>query len=184
MLASCMLEMLEHLQCGGIIRSRSGMVRAFNRTARTLLGASDGDDPTMPIRTTARLETLLRKASPRLEAGNGPTWATVHREVGRPLVITQLSVMLPRGRTILALVDLERAARPSAHGLQNLFGLTPAEVTLATGMAQGVAPADLAVELDVSRTTVRSHLASIFAKTQTRRQAELVALLARTALLP
>jgi DNA-binding CsgD family transcriptional regulator len=65
-----------------------------------------------------------------------------------------------------------------------MFGLTAAETRLAASIAQGTAPTDLARQLQISRTTVRSQLASIFAKTHTRRQAELVALLARASILP
>jgi DNA-binding CsgD family transcriptional regulator len=65
-----------------------------------------------------------------------------------------------------------------------MFGLTKAELKLASAIASGFTPTDLAREWRISRATVRSQLASIFAKTHTHRQAELVALLARVSLLP
>jgi DNA-binding CsgD family transcriptional regulator len=68
--------------------------------------------------------------------------------------------------------------------LQRMFGLTMAETRLAIQMARGDVPADVARSRRLSRTTIRSQLASVFAKTQTRRQAELVTLLARVAVLP
>jgi DNA-binding CsgD family transcriptional regulator len=55
---------------------------------------------------------------------------------------------------------------------------------LAVQITRGDTPADIARETGVSIATVRSQLASVFAKTQTGRQAELVALLARVAILP
>ena len=51
-------------------------------------------------------------------------------------------------------------------------------------IASGATPAEIAADNLVSMATVRSQLASVLAKTQTRRQAELVALLARLAILP
>jgi DNA-binding CsgD family transcriptional regulator len=65
-----------------------------------------------------------------------------------------------------------------------MFGLTPAEERLAVQITRGDTPADIARETGVSIATVRSQLAAVFAKTQTGRQAELVALLARVAILP
>ncbi len=181
----CMLEMLEALQCGGIVRSASQAVIAVNRTAMALLGdARRNGRPAAQSELAARFESLLQDAEPQAGVGEGSSLATVWRETGRPLVISKLPVHLPCRRTILALVSLDRFAQPNVQTLQRLFGLTPAEVKLAWAIARGTAPTDLAVELDVSRTTIRSHLASVFAKTQTRRQAELVALLARVALLP
>ena len=65
-----------------------------------------------------------------------------------------------------------------------MFGLTPAEIRLALELAQGGILADIAQRRRLSRTTVRSQLASVFSKTQTTRQAELVQLLNRIAILP
>lgn len=58
------------------------------------------------------------------------------------------------------------------------FRLTQAESRLAAGLAQGRTLKSLAEERQVSLNTVRSQLKAVFAKTNTRRQAELVALLA------
>lgn len=58
------------------------------------------------------------------------------------------------------------------------FNLTKAESSLAAGLAEGRTLQSLAEERQVSLNTVRSQLKAVFAKTNTRRQAELVALLA------
>lgn len=75
-------------------------------------------------------------------------------------------------------------AQPRGEVLERLFGLTGAEARLAIRIGRGDTPADVAQETGVSMATVRSQLAAVFAKTQTSRQAELVALLARVAILP
>lgn len=70
---------------------------------------------------------------------------------------------------------------PSEQRLRELFDLTPAEARLARGLARGDALEEVAGVLKIKMTTARSQLAAIFAKTQTRRQAGLVAILSRLA---
>ena len=60
---------------------------------------------------------------------------------------------------------------------QDVLQLTPAEVRLARLIATGYDPSACAALLDVSITTIRTQLRSLFQKTETRRQPELVALL-------
>lgn len=66
---------------------------------------------------------------------------------------------------------------PPAAMLAKAFHLTPAEAKLASIIARGVPPEVAARELKISRETARNRLKSIFAKTDTHRQSELVALL-------
>ena len=84
----------------------------------------------------------------------------------------------------IILLDLDVHPEPSPRTLQRLFGFTAAETQLAVEMARGHNLLDIARARRLSRTTVRSQLASLFVKTQTRRQADLVALLGRVAILP
>jgi len=89
----------------------------------------------------------------------------------------------PRGHALLTL-DLGAGpqAQPSLHDLAiNTWGLTEAEARVAVRLAEGVALAKIAQEFSVSYSTVRSQLLSIFVKTQTRRQGELITLLLRAA---
>jgi DNA-binding CsgD family transcriptional regulator len=63
--------------------------------------------------------------------------------------------------------------------LGQAFALTPAEARLAVIIAQG-AKAEYAAEvLGISLATARNQLKSVFSKTGTHRQSELVALLSR-----
>jgi DNA-binding CsgD family transcriptional regulator len=66
---------------------------------------------------------------------------------------------------------------PRAGVLQEVFGLTPTEAKLAAALCRGACLSDVAIELAIGLSTVRSHLKSVMLKTNTRRQAELVALL-------
>jgi DNA-binding CsgD family transcriptional regulator len=59
--------------------------------------------------------------------------------------------------------------------------LRPAEAKLAALIASGISLEAAAERLGVARDTARNQLKAVFTKTDTHRQAELVALLARVA---
>lgn len=61
-----------------------------------------------------------------------------------------------------------------------MFGLTPAESQLTIALCHGASLTQYALRTGVSRNTVRAQLASVFDKTGTNRQAELVALVWRS----
>ncbi len=83
---------------------------------------------------------------------------------------------------------VRRAQRPDdatidADTLATLFALTPTEARVAAALTEGCPPAQIAADFDIGRTTVAFHMRNLFQKTGTSRQAELVALLIRTALM-
>jgi DNA-binding CsgD family transcriptional regulator len=82
-------------------------------------------------------------------------------------------------RALVTLTAMERRRGPHATLLAGAFGLTPAEARLAAIIAEGRNPERAAEELNIAKATARNHLKAIFAKTATRRQSELVALLSR-----
>lgn len=57
------------------------------------------------------------------------------------------------------------------------FGLTPAECRVATLLAEGLAPKEIADELGTRHDTVRKQLRAIYQKTSTNRQPDLIRLL-------
>ena len=78
---------------------------------------------------------------------------------------------------LLTLNALGPKPGPPAAILAKTFRLTPAEAKLACVIARGASPETAAGELKISRETARNQLKSVFAKTDTHRQSELVALL-------
>jgi DNA-binding CsgD family transcriptional regulator len=80
-------------------------------------------------------------------------------------------------RALLTLNALGPKPGPPAAILAKTFRLTPAEAKLACVIARGASPEIAAAELKISRETARNQLKSVFAKTDTHRQSELVALL-------
>jgi DNA-binding CsgD family transcriptional regulator len=85
------------------------------------------------------------------------------------------------GHTPLAMVllhDPRRRLQLDPFMVAAAFDLTPAESQLAVSLAQGMSVNEVAIARGVSIETVRSQVKSIFAKTGTSQQSELVSLLA------
>jgi DNA-binding CsgD family transcriptional regulator len=82
-------------------------------------------------------------------------------------------------RSIVLITDLDPSTGFRTSRLRDVFHLTNAEAKLAARLAGGEDIDAAAAALGVTRQTARSQLKSIFGKTDTHRQAELVALLAR-----
>jgi DNA-binding CsgD family transcriptional regulator len=74
---------------------------------------------------------------------------------------------------------MEEARMPQMAFLKSRFGLTPAEARLVLRLVSGDSLRSAAKALDIKYETVRTHLKSIFQKTGTRRQAELVIVVIR-----
>lgn len=108
-----------------------------------------------------------------------------------------LSIARPSGRTCLGLVlesvaseewadgsgqpaiavyarDTSGNPMVSAERIQQVFGLTKTEATVAMDLANGASLEEVANALGMQRSTVRAHLRAVFSKTGTRRQTALV----------
>jgi DNA-binding CsgD family transcriptional regulator len=82
-------------------------------------------------------------------------------------------------RAAVVMNDLERRPEPPESVLRSAFGLTAMQARIARLIAPGVALETVAEQLGLSLETARSHLKAVFAKTETHRQSELIALLSR-----
>jgi DNA-binding CsgD family transcriptional regulator len=133
-----------------------------------------------------RRPLVLGKAGSRFRLEN-ENWVVVSRDHRRPLAIHAVPIQpdaLGGIHTALVLVDLEEAPEPNPSVLQKIFGLTAAEADLAIRVARGDTPAKISKQRETTVSTVRSQLASVFRKTKTTRQADLLSLIARVAILP
>lgn len=81
---------------------------------------------------------------------------------------------------ILFVTAPERKFVAHAQNLQNLFGLTKAEAIITEKLVSGMTLEEMATELKVSKHTPRKHLKTIFGKTGTNSQAQLVKLVMST----
>jgi DNA-binding CsgD family transcriptional regulator len=129
------------------------------------------------------LKQLFHRASAQIPVGSTSWLATSTKEGITSLVHQIVNARADETSTVI-LLDLDAHPEPTPGTLQRLFGFTAAETQLAIELARGRNLLDIARSRRLSRTTIRSHLAALFVKTQTGRQSELVALLGRVAVLP
>lgn len=182
---------IDRIGIGVALVDPKGMVMATNEVGQEILAAADGLIVTQG-RLTARDPATARSLESFIRAGAEAQTDPVQSH-GRPLAVTReddpapLTVIVHPGPSvepvmnaplrrsaIVVMRDPERRASVSAHVVGQLFGLTPAEATLATLLAQGADLDEAATELGIRRNTARSQLQSIFMKTNAKRQSELV----------
>lgn len=178
------LSMLDRLGCGYLAIEDHRHIIEANPTARLILGGETGSVQSL-TELMGALKRLIARAPNRPALGS-MSWIVIGNKDDAPFILNQAQpadVVTP-GISVVMLVDLDAHLQPNRYMLQRMFGLTLAETRIALQLARGDQPADVARSCNVSRTTIRSQLASVFAKTSTRRQAELVKLLALLALLP
>jgi len=97
-----------------------------------------------------------------------------------PLSSRQRETEGPPPVAALFITDPEVEPRTAEDLLQQLYGLTPAEARLAVALLVGLSVDEAADRFTVTAATVRTQLRSVFAKTDTRRQSELVRTLLRS----
>jgi DNA-binding CsgD family transcriptional regulator/CRP-like cAMP-binding protein len=188
------LDGLERAGTAMVIVDRDAGILFKDRRAAALLKDGGGikavngrlvsTDPAAGI--VALVKRAADAATTRAEAGSGGV--TIERSEGR----TPLSVLvtpfrpdvssagaLPTGALVF-IRDPDWIA-PAPELLQDLFGLTPTEAAIAAQLAGGAAPEAIADNQGIGLSTVRHHLKNLFSKTGTTRQAELVALVLRSA---
>ncbi|WFU18469.1 helix-turn-helix transcriptional regulator [Bradyrhizobium sp. CB3481] len=129
------------------------------------------------------VKQLINRAGAQIPDGS-TSWLVTSSKKGITALIKQMANEWADGMSALILLDLDAHPEPSPRTLQCVFGLTAAETQLALELARGRNLLDIARARRLSRTTIRSQLGALFVKTQTRRQADLVALLGRVAILP
>lgn len=171
-------------------------VRYANPAGEALLRENDGlstEGRRLLAATPAHTDQLARAIGQAAgaigpnAAQAGRTLQVPQRSTGRPMTVT----VMPLPRNDDQMLDMERATalviihRPGRTleselaQLREAYALTAAEVKLLASMLAGGALPQVATRLGIGHSTARTHLKHIFAKTQTRRQAELVELVHR-----
>lgn len=190
------VDALDRLPAGVVFVGGGGEVAHMNRAARAIAAEADGLTVTrrclsaaLPAETRV-LQQRIREAAATHDGKGiaaGGALRLTRPSLKRPLfaVVTPLrspSALGPRGGPVAAVFvsDPERERALPHQMLREVYGLTPAEARVASHLASGRTLEEVAQRLDVRLETVRSQLKSVFQKTDTRRQAELVALLARS----
>jgi len=172
---------LGRIGCAHVLLKR-GRVVELSPTARAVLERYCGAAADTSALSVAVRE-IAKRAGVEIPAGSMAWLATSFRE-GTTNLVNQTANVWSDDTSAIVLLDLDARPEPSPRALQSLFGLTTSEIHVAIELARGCNLLDIARSHRLSRTTIRSHLASLFIKTQTRRQVELVSLLGRIALIP
>ena len=184
------LSALERVSSAAVVIDATGRARQMNESAQDLLGDDfnlvQGRPAARDPASNRRLQQLVSLAL-HAERGSAQAFAPIvlDRDEAPWLLVDAMPVtafgsdLFSSGRVILLLTDLTSMQRPDLTRLSVAFGLTQAEAKLAAQLGIGVGLDAAATSLGVSRETARSQLKAVFAKTNTHRQAELAALVAR-----
>jgi DNA-binding CsgD family transcriptional regulator len=167
---------------GYLVLDERMKVTEWNEPARVALEVEDGAaDKTKAISDAFR--HLTSPVACKFSPGT-VSWVVIPYKGGTPVIVHDDTVIGSQRTCVVMLVSRETSPQPNPARLQQMFGLTSAEVQLATSLASGHTPLEIARRRKLSRTTIRSQLAALFSKTETKRQSELVALLGHVAVLP
>jgi DNA-binding CsgD family transcriptional regulator len=187
-------EVLDHLGQGVIITDCASRPLFVNRVAAEIIAEADGlriDSAGLSATRAAETAAIRRMIAEASELKNARSCAGAVR-VSRPSMRRPLAVLVAPLRTapgwfvqrgpaaILLISDPERSVPVPPAYLQQFYGLTPAEAAVTVEVLRGAGLPAAAAELGITVTTVRTHLQHVFEKTQTRRQAELVRLIAES----
>jgi DNA-binding CsgD family transcriptional regulator len=189
------LSALDRLERGVVFVSAAQHVLFANRTAEELFRTRDGLSLEHGELTAsnASLTKALRTAISEAVAGVLNPSNTL-LPLGRPSGLRALSVLvapLPRSQAriglkgaavVLFITDPERTLVIHVEAIQSLFHLTASEANLVAILVEGASLEDAAERLAIRRETARKRLNTIFQKTDTHRQSELVRLVLISAL--
>jgi DNA-binding CsgD family transcriptional regulator len=189
-------DALDTLPQGVAVIGHDGRLCHANRALGHMVAGNDGlalapSGLAMPCHTTQRALDRAVGLALLVALGQAPMpdraiTVAVRRPSGaQPWQVEVLP--LPPGRSgmfgpwagAVLLVSAPAPRIPAAEDLRRAYGLTAAECALALALTRGATLAEHAAANGISVATVRSHLARLLAKTETRRQAELVARLLR-----
>lgn len=199
-LAEAGLAALEQTHTAMMLLDRRSRVVHANGAAIALLAAADGVAATACGLTgatpalTARLGGIIEAAIGRPGQASVSGALRLPRPSGRPALAVVALPLRPkfqaslldgppgqdRSPAVLCCVTDPQAGTDLKQGLlAALFGLSPAEASLASDLLAGHELRDIAESRGRSINTVRTQLASLMAKTDTSRQADLIRLLTR-----
>jgi len=183
-------DAFDMMETAALLINRYGSVVRTNKVADSKLGDHlhiiDGHLITDDRNAASALRQLIDRAIVNADAGATmmPPVA-IERPGRRAMAVYAVPLsdvvrdVLAAVRAIVVIRDLEECSMPPEAHLRNLFSLTSAEARLATRVASGEHLEVAAEELGIAYQTARNEMQAIFAKTDTHRQAEIVALFAR-----
>ncbi len=196
------LAALDRLSGAIVLLGSRGQVVFANAAAQSLLAHADG----LSLRASAvageglgwlqssradeqvqlKHEIATAMASDPMQTGHFSSALQIQRPSGRRALALQIAPLSERSglahadrhaHAIVFLTDPDANVQLDPALLETLYRITPAEARLAGELLVGSALPDIAARLNLGASTLRSHLKSLFVKTATHRQADLVKLL-------
>ena len=188
------LEALEMLNIGVAVTNSVRRVLFANQTAEQILLSRDGLELTdqgvlQPVSkwsnpSLARVMQQAAQAPPEIVQEPRDAILAIRRPSGkRPftLLVRSLKARSSSDLTVPSILvfvwDPEFPEHDIEVGLRELFGFTSCEARLANLLMKGKSVDDCCNHLEIRPSTVRMHLANLFAKTGVQRQGQLVSLL-------
>ena len=190
---SCGLAgMIDRSHYASFLVSGSGKVRYMNPAGEALLlekcglTVRNGALGAANEQLTSRLRGLIAAAAqPNGERKSGTMalpWPS-HRlplsVIVNPVRQERFSLFFEGPWVLVSIADPNAGISASERRIREVLGLTRTEARVALKLLEGCDTREVAEALGISFYTVRAHLAHIFGKTGTERQAELVSLLTR-----
>lgn len=193
---------LDRLQAGVLLLGEDRRIVHANEAAERLLREGRAIGATTDPRTGARQLALAPGALPEAaasfetavtgalqrrdeEAQHFSNGLVLHDPDGRPSCVVHVApfadadaLLAPSAvRAIVFLYPLQGVQEAPSSLLPRIFGLTPAETRAAHALLEGGSQNEVAQRLGISPNTLKSQLASLYAKTNTHRHADLLKLL-------
>lgn len=185
-------KVLDQLGTGIIFLDATGRVLGTNEIGLRLLSRQDGifihkgrlkagHVAEEKVLQSAILQSCMTGAGHTMGAGAGLLIS--RRPPARPLqlVIGPACARVPGlsacPTTVIFISDFSAHTRPHYELLKALYGLTPAECRLAFLLMDGKSSEEITNLLGIKKNTLKTHIQSIFSKTNVRRQSQLIRLL-------
>jgi DNA-binding CsgD family transcriptional regulator len=191
-------ESIDRLPYGVILLDERGQLLLANGVARGLLAARDGLTEwrgTLAASKRSESSALRRLVADALDGTAGTTGRRLGSggalTISRPSGARPLSLLVApfrqeeadpfggrRPAAVVFVSDPDTRIDAPADLLASLHGLSAAEARVAAEVLEGGSLSDIAGRLGITRNTANTHLKRVFEKTGTRRQSDLVRLLA------
>jgi len=183
---------IDHSREAAFLVSGSGKVRYMNPAGEALLlekrgiTVRSGALSAANEQVTSRLRGLIAAAArPNGERRSGamalprPGHRLPLSLIVNPVRQERFSLFFEGPWVLVSIADPDAGISASERRIREVLGLTRTEARVALKLLEGCDTREAAEALGISFYTVRAHLARIFGKTGTERQAELVSLLTR-----
>jgi DNA-binding CsgD family transcriptional regulator len=179
-----LLQAFDRLALGVLLIDRRGRLSFANRSGAEILGIAPGRSDASDAEANRDAGTEAMHALMRKERGTRDALIYPHPVDGRPLQVFSTPLEWPDAPSEISgqyaqavfLSDPKTAGNPIGV-LRELYDLTPQETRLALLLLADRSLTDAAGNLGIQKSTAKSMLKSLFAKTGVKRQTSLVRLL-------